>query len=182
MTGDYIVAGTGSRSLRVADRAVQVDAYNRCRAAVAALRAEHGDRLVIMSGMAEGWDELLARVALAERVRLWAAVPNRGYGTHYWGRNSLTGRDRSGEFGAILAAAWKATHVMEEIHHAKGLYLNGVHSNMVRNDWMVSVAHRFLVWEPTSRGTDHCFKALRRAGLPYAILSEDPQPALMEAP
>lgn len=178
MSADHVVAGTGSRSLRVAPREAQVQAWDRCRAAVRGLHDRHGDRLVLMSGCAEGWDEVIARVAATERVRLWAAVPNRGYGAHYWGRNSLTGRDRSREFADILAAAWRVTYVMEDVHGTNGLYLDGVHSNFVRNYWMVDTAAEFLVWDPTSRGTAHCLAVIRKAGKPYRVLS-DHQPALI---
>jgi hypothetical protein len=92
-------------------------------------------------------------------------VPNRGYGSYYW-------RDWSGEFERVLAAAWKVTHVMEDIHGASGIYLNGEHSNKVRNRFMVDTAAEFLAWNTGSTGTDHCVKAINRARKPCRDLSK----------
>ena len=171
---DYVVAGTGSRSLEIADPALPDLAAREIHRALRLLHFQHRDRLVVMSGCAEGFDYLLAWMALRLKMRLWCAVPNRGYGAHYWGRSSLTGRNRLAEFEGILARAWRVTHVMEDIHQARGLYLDGVHANFVRNTWMVGQADEFLVWDPTSKGTAHCLGKIRGAGLPYRVLSEQP--------
>jgi hypothetical protein len=136
-----------------------------------------GGRLVVMSGCAEGWDACVAWTAIRAGIRLWAAVPNRGYGAHYWGRKSLTGRDQLPEFERILAAAWRVTYVMEEIHGTSALYLDGLHSNFVRNTFMVDKAQEFVVWDPSSRGTAHCLAEIKRAGKPFRVLSaEVPEP------
>lgn len=171
---DHVVAGTGSRSLRVAERGIQVEAMRLCTGAVDTLREEHGDRLVVMSGAAEGWDELLARVALRLGVRLWLALPNRGYLGHYWGRASLLERDRTTEAQDLVAQAWRTTHVMEDVHGTTELKLNGKHANFWRNDFMVDTADRFLVWDPSSKGTAHCLAQIKRAALPYEVLSPQP--------
>jgi hypothetical protein len=174
---DYVVAGTGPRRLQVADRATCARAVTAVTEAVDGLHRRHGGRLVVMSGMAEGFDSLLAWAALRAGVRLWCAVPNRGYGAYYWGRASLTGRDRLAEFTRCLNVAWRRTFVMEDIHGTTSLHLGGVHANFVRNDWMIERADEFLVWDPTSRGTAHCLAGVRKAGLPYRILSESPATA-----
>lgn len=161
---DFVLAGTGSRSLRTADRSVQVAAMDLVTERVAALVLEHDERLVVMSGGAEGFDELLARVALRLGVRLWLALPNRGYIAHYWGRASLLERDRTEEFAQIAAAAWKTTHVMEQIHGTSALKVDGLHANFWRNEFMVERADDFVVWNPESTGTAHCVKAIKRVG------------------
>src|SRR4051812_45655295 len=107
---DFVVAGTGSRSLRTDDRAVQVAAMKVTTERIEQLASEHGEQLVVMSGGAEGFDELLARVALRLGIRLWLALPNKGYSKHYWGRASLLERDRTAEFAEIAARAWKTTY------------------------------------------------------------------------
>lgn len=174
---DYVLAGTGSRSLRVADRAVQVDAMERVTAALESRQAEHGNRLVVMSGLAEGFDELLAVVALRLGIRLWAAVPNRGYLAHYWGRESQLKRDRLPEAQAILDQAWKVAYVMEDIHGTTALKLDGLHANFWRNQFMVDQAEDFLVWIPTSTGTAHCVKAIKAAGKWRDDMVLSPMPA-----
>lgn len=171
---EYVVAGTGSRSLRIAEREVQVRAAELVTARLETMQRLRGDDLVVMSGLAEGFDELLAVTALKLRIRLWAALPSRNYGAYYWQRKSVTGMPRLPAFLKLTTAAWKVTYVMEDVHGQRGLYLDGVHANFVRNDFMVDTAAEFLVWEPTSRGTEHCLKAIKRAGKPFEILSLEP--------
>ena len=166
----HILAGTGSRSLQEAPLADKYRAAELTAAELEERRSRFGDRLVVMSGMAEGFDKLLALTALRLDIKLWCAVPNHGYGAYYWGRKSLTGEDRLAEFERILAAAWQVTYVMEDIHHTSGLKLNGKHSNFVRNDFMVERAHEFLVWNPTSSGTKQCLATIVRSGRPYKVL------------
>lgn len=173
---DFVLAGTGSRSLRTADRATQLDAMELAMARIAERVLEHGNRLVVMSGGAEGWDECVARAAIRLRVRLWLALPNRGYIGWYWGRASLLKRDRLVEFAEIEAAAWKITHVMEEVHGTSALKKNGKHANFWRNDFMViggplgevdfPGADDFAVLGPVvpGSGTAHCVKAIKDAG------------------
>jgi hypothetical protein len=176
---DYVLAGTGSRRLQTAPLAVKRAAYDATTDRVARAAKTFEDRLVIMSGMAEGYDACLAKVALAAGIRLWCAVPNRGYGAWYWGRNSLTGRNRLAEFEAILAAAWRVTYVMEDVHRTSALRLNGEHANNLRNLWMVSGgrdgfpgANEFVAWDARpGSGTAHCVEAARLAGVPVLDLS-----------
>lgn len=163
--GEYVLAGTGSRSLRSEGPAARSAAASLVENLVRLRRAERGDELIVMSGMAEGFDHLLAVTALKLGIPLWCAIPNKGYGRHYWRDNSVTGRDQFAEFCRIVDAAYRVTYV------ADGVYVDGIHANFVRNDWMVDQATEFVVWDPTSRGTAHCLKAIRRAGLPYTVLS-----------
>ena len=172
---DYIVAGTGPRRLQVADRETCARAVEAVTEAVAGLKQRHGGALVVMSGMAEGFDSLLAWAALRAGVRLWCAVPNRGYGAYYWGRYSLTGTDRTAEFTRYLHAAWRRTFVTEDVYGGDVRNLNGVHSNLARNVWMVEQADEFLVWDPISRGTARCLAGIQKAGKPYRILSDQQQ-------
>lgn len=164
MSPDFVLAGTGSRSLRVADRATQIAAMDLVTERIAARVVEHDERLVVMSGGAEGFDELLARVAIRQGVRLWLALPNKGYAKHYWGRASLLGRDRTAEFEQILGSAWKVTYVMEQVHGTSALKLDGLHANFWRNQFMADNANDFVVWNPESTGTAHCVTAIKRAG------------------
>ncbi|HEY6115945.1 MAG TPA: hypothetical protein VI172_08305 [Candidatus Dormibacteraeota bacterium] len=145
-----------------------------CTQAVAARVLEHDTRLVVMSGGAEGWDELLARVAMRLGVRLHLALPNKGYIGHYWGRASLLGRDRTAEFAGIQAYAEKTTYVMEQVHGTKQLKLDGLHANFWRNHWMIDQADEFLVWDPSSKGTAHCLAEIKKAVTAFEVLSPEP--------
>jgi hypothetical protein len=171
-TAPHVLAGTGSRQLQAVDNAAKKVAAELVTNEVIQRRDRYGDRLVVMSGMAEGFDKLLALTALRTGVKLWCAIPNRGYGAYYWGpAQSLTGTDQRAQFTAIVARAWRVTYVMEDVHRTQGLYLNGKHSNFIRNDYMVAQADEFLVWDPGSRGTQQCFATIRAAGRQYTLLS-----------
>lgn len=173
MTADFVLAGTGSRSLRTAPLAVQREVFSLCEERIAAAMIEHGSRLIVMSGGAEGFDECLARAAMSRQARLWLALPNKGYVEYYWGRKSLLRRDRTAEFAEIAAYAEKITHVMEQIHGTSALKLDGLHANFWRNDFMVNGgglgfdgADDFAVLGPVEpgSGTAHCVDAIRKAG------------------
>lgn len=73
MTADWVLAGTGSRSLRTAPLAVQREVFDRCEELVARRIVEHGSSLIVLSGGAEGFDECLARAAIRRQARLWLA-------------------------------------------------------------------------------------------------------------
>jgi hypothetical protein len=170
----FIVAGTGSRGLKLASQEIKDRAVAATTASLEALKLIHGDKLRVMSGMAEGFDELIAMVAIKLEIKLIAAVPNKGYGAYYWANHSLTGTNRMGHFNGIIARADKVINVMEDVHGIqRGLYLNGRHSNFLRNDYMVAQANHFLVWDPSSSGTADCFSSIREAGKTFEILSGD---------
>ena len=168
----FVIAGTGSRSLQQANTETKMEAKARVMAEIEASKANHGDNLVIMSGMAEGFDKLIALCAIEQEVKLWCAIPNKGYADYYWGRNSLTGQNQMAAFNAIVANAWRVTYVFEDVHHKHtGLHINGRHSNFVRNDYMVAQGNAFWVWDPTSSGTRDCLDSIKAAGKPYRVLS-----------
>ncbi len=169
---DIVLAGTGSRSLVTAPKETRLRVMDLCLERIAARVLEHGSRLVVMSGGAEGFDECLARATMRMQVRLWLALPNRGYARHYWGRASQLGRDRTAEFAQIQAYAERTTFVMEQIHGTSALTLDGPNGNYWRNLWMVNGgrgfpgADDFAVLSPVrpKSGTAHCVEAIRAAG------------------
>jgi len=166
----FVVAGTGSRSLQSSDLKVKQAVCEQIRLNLLDLYAKWGSDLIVMSGMAEGFDKALAVVAMQMRLPLWCAIPNKGYSRYYWGKKSLTGKDQCYEFDAILHYAMHITYVMEDIHNTDSLYLNGLHSNFVRNNYMVEQAEYFLVYNPESAGTRQCLSQIKKANKPYKIL------------
>lgn len=165
----YVIAATGSRSLQAEPASTKEAAARRVRSFIRDAQAAHGP-VCVMSGMAEGFDKVVALTAIRMRVPLWCAVPNRGYGAYYWGRKSLTGRNRLPEFNLILDQAWRVTYVMEDVHRTRGLYLAGRHSNFVRNDFMVERGAEFMVWDSGSAGTRDCLASIVMAGKRYTRL------------
>lgn len=183
---DYYLAGTGSRSLLTEPGPTLSIALARSTHRINQRLQQHGDRLTVISGMAEGWDECVAISALGLGVRLWCIIPNRSYGPYFWGRHSILGIPRLDTFNDITERAWRVTYVMEDVHHKTGIYLNGEHSNFVRNRYMVNGgpngftgADDFMVWNPTSKGTAHCVRTIKSAGKwsDEMILSDPPTPA-----
>jgi len=170
---DFVVAGTGPRSIKTADARTRGQAWDLLIDRLDHLRAVHRDDLVVMSGFAEGWDEAVAKAAIKLNLRLWAAVPNRGYGRWYWSaEHSQTHTNRLGGFADLLGRAWRVTYVMEDVHRTTALKLGGKHANSWRNDFMVTGgldfpgADDFVVLGPVKpgSGTAHCVAAIRRAG------------------
>lgn len=157
MTGRHVLAGTGPRSCRPTPELV------RRLDAIVEARAEVGG-LVIISGMAEGFDELLARRAIALGVPFIAAVPNRGYGAYYWSAaHSRDGKDRLDEFNELLAAAAEVCYV------CRGVYEGRLHSNFVRNQWMVDHSDELVVRRESGKGggTADCFRRATEAKRPW---------------
>lgn len=167
----FTVACTGSRSLQTAAPAIKKAVWEYLIKQLTELKEKYGENLRVMSGMAEGFDKAFALAALSLGIKVIAVIPNRGYGAYYWGRNSLTGTDKLGEFHSILDRCEEVIYIMEDVYNTRGLYLTreGVktHSNFIRNEYMVEHADAFYVYDKTSRGTSHCFKRITDAELPY---------------
>lgn len=168
----FIVAGTGPRSLQTASVDGKKAAYSIVAAELIRLRVKYGEDLVIMSGMAEGFDNLLATVALDLEIPLHCAIPNKGYGSYYWGQKSATGQDRLVKFNEMVKAAKYVTYVDKVTPGMQGLYRDGKHVNFIRNEFMVFTANAFLIWDASSPGTRNCIKLVQDSGKPYKILNQ----------
>lgn len=136
--------------------------YDNLEAEVLRLRAKYPD-LHVISGMAEGWDEAIAKAAMRNSIPYTVMIPNKGYGDYYWRRNSLLGVDRSATFATLCE------HAREVVYVCDSLYVNGVHSNFVRNQAMVDACDGALVYEATSNGTRDAVTRLIKAGKPYKV-------------
>ena len=168
----FIVAGTGPRSLQTASIDDKKTAYSIVAAELIRLRVKYDEDLVIMSGMAEGFDNLLATVALDLEIPLHCAIPNKGYGSYYWGQKSATGQDRLSKFNEMVEAAKYVTYVDKVTPGMQGLYRDGKHVNFIRNEFMVFTANAFLIWDASSPGTRNCIKVVQDSGKPYKILNQ----------
>lgn len=154
------IMGTGSRSMVKAPDAKAV--YDNLEAKVLLLAAKYPD-LQLISGMAEGWDEAIAKVAQRNGIPYIVMIPNQGYGDYYWRRNSVLGYDRSDTFKLLVK------HASQVVYVCKTLYVDGVHANFVRNQAMVDACHGALVYKPESAGTRDAIARLKAAGKPYMI-------------
>lgn len=174
----FIVAGTGSRSLQNASREGKAELMNWLRARLTRLSERYGDQLVIMSGMAEGFDKALAMMALQLDIKLWCAIPSANYGAYYWGppvlradgsvkSGSITGMDQTTVFNSIVERAWKVTYVRPTPMGTNGRFGG---ANFDRNDFMVAQANAFLVYDPSSSGTAQCYASIQRSGKPSELV------------
>ena len=114
--------------------------------------------------MAEDFNELLARRAMALGMPFIVAVPKRGYGAYYWSAaHSRDGKDRLEEFDDLLGAAAEVCYV------CRGVYEGRLHSNFARNRWVVDHSDELVVhrehWK--SRGTTDCLRRASEAGKPW---------------
>lgn len=173
----FTIVGTGSRSL--------VEQEGRFWMVLAYLielleraKAKHGENLLVISGMAEGFDEALAKAAMANDIHLLAAIPNRGYSKYYWKNHSLTGEDRFKEFQELADYANSTGGVIYTCgcvknQPAKCGHWDGRIYNFQRNSWMVDQADIVWVYDPSSKGTAHAYGLARKAGIRTHIINPE---------
>lgn len=154
------VMGTGSRSMLTEPNAKEI--YQNLETYILILKEKDPD-LILISGMAEGWDEAIAKVGLRNEIPYIAAIPHPTYGEHYWGKNSLLGVDRMASYTKLVAGASEIVIVSQT------LYVDGVHVNFIRNQWMVDQCDMALVYNPQSRGTRDAVGKLKTARKPYSV-------------
>lgn len=152
------IMGTGSRSMVTNPKAM--DIYKNLEGFILMLKEKDPD-LILISGMAEGWDEAIAKVGLRNGIPYIVAIPNRTYGSYYWGKKSLTSQNRMDTFNKLVDGA------AEEIYVCNSIYVNGVHANFIRNQWMVDACDAALVFDPSSSGTKDAVARLTAAKKPY---------------
>ena len=155
----YKIMGTGSRKLVLREDRREI--YGVLEYYLKLKLEAHPD-LVLISGMAEGWDECLAWIGLRNQIPYHVYIPTASYGSYYWGRNSLLGLNRMDTFNKLVEGA-------QEVHYiCNSLYVDGVHANFVRNDAMVEAADYAVVYDARSRGTSHAVAGLRKNKVPYS--------------
>ncbi len=153
------ICGTGSRNLAVAKPEVRRNVYDWVVSWLDELAAS--DDVRVISGMAEGFDECLAVAASRMGLRWEAALPNPTFGPHYWGRASVTGRNRSGAFRGLVKGAARRHFVSQSVY----IYLptgERVHSNFARNTWMLERSDVVLAYPTGSPGTRHGLEEAER--------------------
>lgn len=165
----FTISGTGSREL-VQDESKFAQVLEYLTDLLAKARAKHGEKLLVISGMAEGFDEALAKAAMANGISLLAAVPNRGYSKYYWKDHSLTDMNRFADFQELAEYANSTGGVVYtcgcvKSQPAKCGHWDGRIYNFQRNNWMVDQADIVWVYNPTTRGTAQAYKYARDKGV-----------------
>lgn len=170
LVGKHVIAGTGSRSLITESVEHQSSVFNTLYFRVLDLTMSAVKPVVLMSGMAEGFDEYMCRVASELDLPYVCCIPTRSYGSYYWGKTSLTGENRFAVFESYVADADYHEFVMDKLYDDEGL-----HANFVRNQRMVDLATEFVAYDVTSRGTKDCIHRIKIARKPFYIVGEKPE-------
>ncbi len=161
--------GTGARAMRTHPEVQEIFTHTQQRVLqIRDIAQEMGKELVLISGLAEGWDEAIATIGLRNEIKYVAMVPHPTYGDYYWGRNSITGQNRLNVFKALLEGASEVRYTsngpLYAIENGKS-----IHVNFIRNQHMINVSNRALVYDPTSRGTRDAVARMVVAGLPMEV-------------
>lgn len=145
-----VVAGTGHRPNKLGGYGVAAER----RVLNTALRSlEHLKPERVISGMALGWDQALARAAIDLGIPFVAAVPFEGQ-ERMWPEHSRR------RFRELLAQASETVIVSPGSYSANAM--------QVRNIWMVDHCDRVLaLWNGSTGGTHNCITYAARAGKPF---------------
>lgn len=163
LSDKYVIPGTGSRSFAQEPR--QKEILIQLQSWLVAKQVLN-ENLVVVSGGSRGWDAWVASMASKADIPFVLCLPNKGYGEYYWGRAGLMDT-----FSKMCAKAQWIEYTMEDVLKKPGLYVNGRHSNFLRNDRMVELGHEFVVYGPTSSGTKDCLASIKKANKPWKEFS-----------
>jgi len=143
-----VYAGTGSREL-----VLNSDKMKQVQLNIEKMFTSIKDKNItpyMLCGGAEGFDEALALACINSNIPFTLALPNNGYAYYYWRKKSLLERDRFEDFNFIARKANKILYICNSI------YVNGRHSNFIRNEWMVDNCVKLWVYNPITPGTRGC--------------------------
>jgi hypothetical protein len=159
------IMGTGSRTMLLEEDCREIYAILEYKIM---LMQELFGPLHLISGMAEGWDEAIAKVGARNDIPYSVYLPNPSYGSYYWGQHSLLRTNRLGVFNTLVEGAAEVHTISQRVYK----YVDGerIHSNMLRNQAMVNASQYALVFRPRqgfSPGTNDAIRRLRQANIPY---------------
>lgn len=146
-----IIAGTGHRPNKLGGYSLNA----RTRLFNTAIKSlEYLAPTKVISGMALGWDQALARAAIELGIPFIAAVP-------FVGQENIWPAASQREFHELCKAA------SEHVIVSPGGYSPA--KMQVRNEWMVDRADRILaLWDGSSGGTKNCLDYAATTGKPVS--------------
>ncbi len=177
LKGKFVIAGTGSLQL-INESAEYIDKIKSYLIALLGdAKTMHGaNKVAVISGMAEGFDEFIALAAVEADVPFIAAVPNKGYVQHYWSApkqgkprsGSRTGMNRMPQVTSLLNKAVEVVYVCASLVSNMPKYGGRFGSaNLERNEWMVDRASLVWAYNPNKDiGTQHCVGYCKQARIP----------------
>lgn len=136
---DYIVV-SGSRSFVLHPDAKAL--YNVTEKFILSYREKYSnpsdpDSFWLIVGGAEGFDEACAKIAMRNDIPYLLALPNSKYGAHYWRDKPLF--KHPNRYNTFLEICKGAAEVHTVVPNGL-IYEHGVHSNHLRNKWMINEA------------------------------------------
>lgn len=164
-TTGKIYAGSGSRSLKL-DPEMFTRVFNRLIEMIRQTKPS-----LIISGMAEGFDEALALAAMATQTPLKAMIPFKGYCNHYWGKNSVTGKNRLAECKQIVAYAQVTGGVEYICSDWRGS--DGRYAMFHRNEAMAKACDKAWIYNPITPGTKRFKEYCVANKIPHYIIKID---------
>jgi hypothetical protein len=175
---DFVVMVTGARELVNASKEIREAAHIGLAAEFTTLKEKYN--LTVVTGLAEGFDELAAVLALELGVPYVVVMPNRSYGLYYWGQHSLLNRNRLPRYNELKDSASEYITVANTLYVRKPTDLNvpvafrvGEHANMVRNTYMLDISDGVIVWDPTTSGTRDCYNKAVARGMKVHVLTNN---------
>ena len=179
-----IIMGTGSRSMLTHPQAKEI--YSDLEDYLLWYHEKEVGGIHLISGMAEGWDEAIAKVGMRNNIPYDVYIPTRNYGQYYWGDHSQQNVNRMAMFNTLVESARKA-HYLEDIYGEprfmrKGevdkytmagpnYFMNGIwlHANMARNEEMVKISDLAVVYDAQSSGTRDAVTRLRQTRTAFEV-------------
>lgn len=176
-----IIMGTGSRSVVKDVNARGI--YSVTEQYLVGWHQLEPDGILLITGMAEGWDEIIAKVGLRNNIPYDAYIPTKNYGEYYWGKKSLLGRNRMATWYELVDGARRVTY-LEDIYGSPRMmrkseidkytiagpnyFINGIwlHANFARNEVMAQNSDMAVVYDAGSSGTRDAVTRLRELKKP----------------
>ena len=176
--GKFIIAGTGTRQLINEPQEYRHKVLNYLVELLEGAKIKYGaENVQVISGMAEGFDEALARAAVIAEVPFIAAAPNAGYVNYYWGAPSALKKTKGSRTGSsrLKAGLDLLAKAVQVVNVCKGIYgEDGRHANYIRNEWMADRASVVWVYNPNNAGgTQHCVDYCNKTGVPMFNIKVD---------
>lgn len=171
---DYIVV-SGSRAFVTQENAREL--YDLVEKFILSYREKYSNEtnFWLVTGGQEGFDEACAKIAMRNDIPYLIALSNDMFPHHYWGNASVLRNvpDRLQTFKTIKDAAQE----IKIVSPGDKVFIDGTHTNHIRNQWMIDETMEFIPEGNTAVGlicqigedpnVVDFMKRARNKGLPY---------------
>lgn len=149
--GQLVVAGTGHRPQKLQSSWSQYESLTLPRLTLLAEKALLREKpVLVISGMALGWDTAIAQAAINLEIPLVAAVPCLNHAL---------------KWNEVQQATWQRIIDKAIAVHCPNVPYTPA-AMQIRNEWMCDRANRILaLWDGSSGGTANCLKYAKKKGV-----------------